>query len=130
MVNRRSMQLLNRQRKYDREALNMATHGSYKVAPGPSLLELMSREIGHAKPGFYKNGLVAGREIVSIWREGQQKPYFTLQEHIIRCKRNNEDPEFIRGVATILAILIDPYNYMAKNKKFEITLDYIMSMED
>lgn len=130
MVTRINPQLLHRQRTYDREALNMATHGSYRVSPGPKLVELMGDEIRHAKPGFYKNGLVAGREIVSIWREGQQKPYFTLQEHIIRCKKNNEDPEFTRGVATILAILIDPYNYMAKNKKFEITLDYIMSMEE
>ena len=130
MTKRLDTELFRRQRQHDKEMLNMATHGSYKVAPGPSLLELMSREIGHANPGFYKNGLVAGRSIVETWREGQQKPYFTLQEHIIRCKRNNEEPEFIRGVATILAILIDPYNYMARNKKFEITLDYIMSMED
>lgn len=131
MASRRTANLLlQRQRQHDREALNMVTHESYSVTPGPSLLELMGDEVRHAKPGFYKSGLVAGRAIVETWREGQQKPYYTLREHVIRCKKENADPEFTRGVATILAILIEPYGYLGKNDKFEITVNYIMSMED
>jgi hypothetical protein len=87
-------------------------------------------ELKRAPSGFYKNGLFLGFGLVNDWREGQDKPYHLLKDQVIKCKNDNEDPEFTRGVATILAILIEPYGYLGRNDKFESTVNYILAMEE
>jgi hypothetical protein len=142
MVSRRVKNKLQLTRHYDGEALKMVLSGnSFTVPPGQSLTEMMDTEVRSAKSGFYKNGLILGRAIFKEWREGQEYPYYQIRAQVIKCKRDNENPDFTRGVATILAILIEPYGWQGARvmgmewkeglrPSFESTVNYVLSMEE
>jgi hypothetical protein len=83
----------------------------FKVAPGPSIIELINDEI-NSSIGDYKEGVERGLWTIQQANRAGRKPFYALKTAYAQaCADGNS--EIVRGVRTVQFIFETPYKWIA-----------------